>query len=286
MKKLFVFFTLALCFPLVLVGQNKHNLFYGQFEVRGNSVLLPAFAGLFNVIPYSIAGAKEGAREGEEAYKQGKDINAEDFLNEEFAKEVLAESSKYDRWMHVSPMYDIHLPKWSMSNADGSIAMQGPDWWRCLLFGDFKHNYNCSVGYSLGWRSYVIPFGAKFTLGYEWRGLCVTEGELMGLHRTSGIVPSATVNWLLLGNHFERRKGWNIVLEGGVSYVKNLTYNDPIQMGNTAVNDGLRGIAALGYKRGTSLVSIRYEFDSYDYFNIPDVHTRLNSLMLSFSSMF
>lgn len=286
MKKILITIALVLCYPYLSNCQTNHNVWYGQFEVRGNSLLLPTCAGLVNSIPNAIIGGQVGAEMGEEAYLKGEELTIEDYLDGDFWDEVNRRLYDYNKWLRVSPSYDIHAPRWSLDIADDQMALQGPDWWRCLLFGDFKHNYNCSVGYSMGWRSNVIPFGAKIALNYEWRGVCVTEGDLTGLHRTSGIVPSFIWDWLILGNAVERRSGWNLIVESGVSYVKNLTYNDPLQLGKTAVNDVIRVIQGFGFKYGTWLCSIRYEGDCNNYFNLPDTRTNLNSFVLSFGSMF
>ena len=278
MKKVLIILALAICSPTLLMSQAKHNNCYGHFNFRGNSLLLPYCARLVGNVPKMIVGAQIGYREGSEGVK--KMVN-----NGTFEKEMENRLQGYYQWVRPTVMYDIHVPSWALYENENKIATEGPDWWRCLLLGDFKHNYNCSVGYTLGWRSYDIPFGMKVGVDYEWRGLCVTEGELAGLHKTSGIVPTATLNWFPLGNGFERNHGWNVVVEGGVSYVKNLTYNDPLQLGKTAVNDGLRGVVAIGYD-AVNYLSIRYEWDCYNYFNLPNTTSRMNSLMFTFGHGF
>ena len=263
MKKVFVILALVLCYSTVSNCQVNHSVWYGQFDVRSNSLLLPASA---NWVDGSINAFILG-------YDAGYSGEKVDLRKLEF--------TSYYRWLKVSSAYDIHIPKWRLYDANGEIPTQGPDWWKCLLFGDYRHNYNVSVGYSLHWRSYDIPFGASFGVNYEWRGLCVKEGDLAGLHKTSGIVPSASLSWFVLGNNFEREHNWSIVAEVGASYVKMLFYNDPLQLGEEKVNSGWRGLAAIGFKKGRDCFFLKYEMDFYDYFNLPQTHTRMNNLVVS-----
>lgn len=255
MKRLLTTIAVLLCFPALSISQAKHSGWCGQFIVRSNSYLLP-------FIPSAIT-----QKIAENYMDDSKDLGF----------------STYAQWFQTAPEWDIHVPKWLLEGPDGKIATQGPVWWRCLLFGDYKHNYNFSLGYSLCWRSYDIPIGAKIRINYEWRGLCVNESELMGLHRISGIVPSVSLNWHVLGNDFERENNWNLIVEPGVAYVKNLTYNDPLKMGKEAVNDGWRGFVTMGfYSRKThGILSLRYEWDAYDFFKLQGVTSRMNSLVFS-----
>lgn len=267
MKKVLIIIALTLCYPTLSICQVNHSVWYGNFDIRSNSLLLP-------ISVYLVNNAINGAVVGYQAAKNG----------EQFTIELVQKRlpfTKYYRWVNLTSVYDIHIPKWKLYDADGEIPVQGPDWWKCLLFGDYRHNYNVSLGYSLHWRSYDIPWGVNFGVNYEWRGLYVKEGELAGLHKTSGIVPSVSLSWFVLGNNFERENDWNIVAEVGASYVKSLFYNDPLQIGKDKVNGGWRGLAAIGYKYGRNSFFLKYEKDFYDYFNLPQIHTQMNSLLIS-----
>ncbi|MBQ6306045.1 MAG: hypothetical protein IJK78_05735 [Bacteroidales bacterium] len=263
MKKVLIILALALCYPSLLNCQVNHSVWYGDFEVRSNSFLLPvcvnAATGVVQVFTL---------------------IDLEEV---EIKPESLNGFNKYWKWLAVSPSYDIHVPKWRVYGPDGEIPTQGPDWWRCLLFGDFRHNYNFSLGYNLHWRSYDIPFGANFGVNYEWRGVCIKEGDLAGLHKTSGVVPSATISWYVLGNDFERKHKWNIVAKGGASYVKTLFYNDPLLMGKDKVNGGWRGVLAIGFSINRTALMFKYEWDCFDYFNNSQINTKMNNLVIEAS---
>lgn len=267
MKKALIILALALCYPSLSNCQVNHSVWYGNFDVRSNSLLLPISV---NLVSYAINGGVVGWQAG----GAGEPITTELVL-------ARLPFTNYYRWLKVTPAYDIQVPKWRLYDANEEIPTQGPDWWKCLLFGDFRHNYNFSLGYSLHWRSYDIPFGANFGVNYEWRGLCVKEGELAGLHKTSGVVPSVTLSWFVLGNNFEREHNWNIVVEGGASYVKTLFYNDPVQLGKDKVNSGWRGIVAIGYKIRRDCFFIRYEWDCFDYFNLPQISSQMNNMVVS-----
>lgn len=273
-----VLLILAWC-PLSLQSQINHSVWYGRINMRSNSLLLPICS---NMISNGINGMVLGFQAGKAGMTD----------SEKIQKYVLERMpySLYNRWLPICPAYDIHFPFWKLYDANGEIATQGPDWWRCLLFGDFRHNYNFSLGYSLHWRSYDIPLGVNVGVNYEWRGLCVKEGTLAGLHRTSGIVPAAELRWFVLGNSFEREYRWNIVAEAGASYVKTLCYNDPLQLGKDKVNDGWRGHAALGFLLDRILycnIFLKYEWDCFNYFNIPQIESRMSNVVIaSFERVF
>ncbi len=137
MKKIFVILALVLCYSNVSNCQVNHSVWYGDFEVRSNSFLLPVSVRAIEGVALSFLLFDEDMEIRHDSYNG---------------------LSKYWKWLAVNPFYDIHVPKWRLYDANGEIPTQGPDWWKCLLFGDFRHNYNFSVGYSLHWRSYDIPF--------------------------------------------------------------------------------------------------------------------------------
>lgn len=208
----------------------------------------------------------------------------------------------YMRWIHPIPEYDFHIPNWSMQQDGEKMQLSGPYWWRCLLSGDFRHDYNFSLGYTLYWRSLKIPFNAQLGLNYEWRGVCIDEGALAGLHKTSYIVPSMGVTWRVLGTEIEREDNMNILLGFTASYVAPMTYNDPLLLGSNAVNGGFRFGVSLGYLgmglledsdifsdnsgKAKTIISLRYEWDTFNYFNIPEVSGKLGNLVLTFGVMF
>lgn len=267
--------SLLLTISLSAFSQARHGIWQGHITVRGNSLLIPEGSKfLFDMVAGFESGWKM-TRLG-----MGDKVHSENAI---FG--AMTATSKTVRWIYPTFEYDFHIPNWAMSDASGDIDLQGPYWWRCLLTGDFRHNYNLSLGYKLSWRSLDIPFGINFGASYEWRGLCPTDGALKGLHKTSAIVPAASISWRVLGLDFEREEGWNIVLEGGASYAKVLTYNDPFSLGKDAVDSGWRGVLSFGVSYSRTIWSLRYEWDTYNYFNIPNVETRLQNLVFSVSAM-
>ena len=261
MKKKVILLGICLLGIYSFVGaQVNHNLWSGCFSVRGNSLLSPMTVDM-------VRGFFVGYEAGD--------------VDKALDNSMFDPYSNSTRWFSFTEEFDFHIPNWRMEGAE----LQGPYWWRVLLFGDFRHDYNFSLGYTLRWRSLDVPIGARFGLNYEWRGLSVMDGPLTGLHRTSGIVPSAGLNWRMLGLDFEREHGWNLMLDGGVSYVKVLTYNDPCALGSDAAQSGWRGSVALGVIVGRNSLSLRYEWDSYDYLGTAAGKTHLQNLVLSIGAM-
>lgn len=240
-------------------GQLNHGMWQGHINVRGNSFLLPYGASSAMNLINAMGGGS-------------------------LSSETDLYNNSFSRWIQLIPEYDIHVPTWQMESADGEVPLKGPYWWRCILFGDFDHDYNLSMGYTLYYRSLDIPFGFNFGINHEWRGICVTDGPFQGLHKTTSIIPHARINWRILGTDFEREHFWNIQLEGGTSYVKHLSYNNSLGFDSDIINDGLRasvGMALVGKIFSTPLnIGIRYEWDCYNYFNLPDTKTKLGSLVI------
>lgn len=278
MKRIFIVLVMVLGFPIWSNCQIKHNVWYGHFEVRSNSFLLPTCVNVVNSSIRHFAIVNYYRTRYEYAKWNGRAFDALHMMT--------YNKHDYYKWFFVSSAYDVHAPKWKLYDADRDIPTQGPDWWKCLLFGDFRHNYNFSFGYSLHWRSYDIPFGANFGVNYEWRGLYVKDGELAGLHKTSGIVPSANLSWYVLGNDYEMEHHWNVVVGTGTSYVKTLFYNDPLHFGKDKLNSGWRGNVSLSYKDLVFCYSFKYEWDFYNFFSIPNAGSRLNSVLITFSMMY
>ena len=251
MKKVRVLAIMAfMMFAAVAPAQVSHGRWSGNFNVGGNSLLTPR-------IPDMVYGAVKG-------------------YNDEL-KELSNYFSPYYRWISPTRDYDFHIPNWRMDGAE----LKGPYWWRCLLFGDFSHDYNFALGYTLKWRSFDLPVGFRIGVNYEWRGLCVADGPLAGMHCTSGLVPSVGVNWRVLGLDFEREHGWNLLLDGGASYAKMLTYNNPCGLGREVANSGCRWALSLGVVYSNWQYSLRYEWDCYDYLNVAGYGTHIQNLVLS-----
>ncbi|MBP3762551.1 MAG: hypothetical protein J6I49_01575 [Bacteroidales bacterium] len=243
-------------------AQIKKNVWQGHINIRGNS-LLPWISG--NVLAF-----------------------------------VGVQNPFYKRWIHVIPEYDFHIPNWSISLDGEKLQLNGPYWWRCLLTGDFRHDYNFSLGYSVYWRSLQIPFDAQLGLNYEWRGVSIANGSLAGLHKTEALVPTVGLTWRILGTAIEREDNMNILFGVTASYVSPTNYNDPLYLGSNAVNGGARFGISLGYEgvmgdydifsdySGISKlrITLRYEWDTFDYFNIPGTKGKLGNLILSWGYIF
>ena len=254
--------TMAIMAATSTNGQVKHGTWQGHLEYGSNALL-----------------TRDGV------------VTIDNFFSGKWGKE-----SFYARWISPAIGLNFHTPNWKMSDSSGQIPLKGPYWWRCLLIGDFDHDYNTSIGYTISYRSFDIPIGINVGVDYEWMGICVTDGYLKGLHRTSSLIPHAGLTLRPLGISHELSKNWSLLLDGNISYVKNMTYNNPVNLDGNVINNGLRASVGRGVRLGyltlgqlyySSLYyTICYEWNCFEYFNIPGVDARLGSLKIRAGFMF
>ena len=195
----------------------------------------------------------------------------------------MMEKSLITRWAYPVTYFDFHIPNWKLLQDGTEQPLQGPKWWKCLLFGDFKHDYQFALGYKLTYRSFDIPFALSAGVNYEWRGVYVKSGTYEGLHRTSGVVPSADLRWNVLGLDFERTNRWNIVAQASLSYAMPITYKGPLANGKEILGGGLRPALSLGYRINRYEMKIQYEWDCYNYINQPGLESKIQTLSFYFS---
>lgn len=261
---------LFIVFGLSGHSQIRHGIWQGHSVIRSNSVMLPY---VFNQLGHFVNGYYVGRHSNGE-------INDSESLMDYYNNN--SGFTPYTQWFAPIRELDMHLPNWRLYHDNEEISLVGPDWWKCLLFGDFKHNYNFSLGYTLQYRSLDYPIGVYIGINYEWRGLYVANGELTGKHRLQQLIPTFGMRFHVLGYDFEREHNWNVLFGISTSYCKVLKYNDPNGFGRSAVNDGWRMSASIGGRYGRNEFAVKYEWDCYDFFNIEGVSTDLQSLMFVF----
>lgn len=173
------------------------------------------------------------------------------------------------RWFCPSMEFEMHVPEWSLSDENGEIPMMAPRWWSFLL-PDWKHNYKCSIGYELSWKSLLYPIGLYASINHEWQQIYIRDGLYSGKHKVSSFVPIAGIRLRLLGVGFEMDNNWNIVLDAGAAYVYRHKARNFYGWGKEAFSNGIRprvGLAVSTIRYGT--LFLRYEKDLFNFFN-PD----------------
>lgn len=182
--------------------------------------------------------------------------------------------------------YDIHTPSYEVYDNGKFIETSRPYIWRNLLLGDYSHNYNFAAGGTM----YLHPrsFPLSFGLGINWesRAICISDGYMMGRHRSAGATPHLILNYHFVNDDYMRPDNWDFVCSIGTSYVHILGYDGPLDGGKSILNNGWRGQIGISLQHGFESYSVRYEYDFYNYFKIPDVTTRMNSLVFSYCMNF
>lgn len=193
------------------------------------------------------------------------------------------------RWLLPTSEMDLHIPAWSLTQSGNDVPLEKADWWS-ILYPDLIHNYNFAVGYEFSWKSLEIPLGAYVGADVEWRQICFKEGMIAGKHRMTFFVPSAGLRFRLLGNGFERKNSWNIVLDCGAAYSYAMKYKNFYQWDTNALGNGFRpriGLIFSTLDHGSFYV--RWEKDMYELFNndftLPDGRKPFDNMHSEFYSI-
>lgn len=126
---------------------------------------------------------------------------------------------------------------------------------------------NYSLGYHIGYLSYVYPIGFEFQIDYEKQNWC---SKFPGQEDYKDYEKQMVVPTLLLktriGDYTDNT--FNVILEAGAKYNHVLSakgdYDDV-----ESLNNGITGIFGVGIINSYShfTIQLRYEHDFFDYFN-------------------
>ncbi|MBQ7279229.1 MAG: hypothetical protein IJR13_00700 [Bacteroidales bacterium] len=281
MKRYF-FLVIILCIIThSALGQEQRRVWSLRLNVRTNSLLIPV---CYRIVFDSKLYEKFSARMLE-------------YLNSKAEQEKNSRIERHERTNDETSViglllipyifppnleYDIHTPNWELYDHQDMIETGKPYIWRNLLFGDYSHNYNYAIGATFSLHPRHFPL--SFSLGANWesRALYITDGEMSGKHRSAGFVPHFFLSYHFVDNDNVSRDCWDFTCNIGTSFVHILEYDGPLEGGKDNLSDGLRGQVGVSLQHGFEVYSIRYEWDFYNYFNIPDITTRMNSLVFSY----
>lgn len=271
MKKKHLFIIILLCLGCVQIpvqGQNLSHFakVHGSLKLRGNGGYVALYAAAYTTMATML-------------------LEEEDLTSVPVA-----------RWLLPTAELDAHLPAWSLSRDGTDIPLGAPKWWT-LLYPNVRNNYNFSVGYELSAKFFRLPLGLYAGADFEWRNVNIqTGGVLSGLHKMTSFLPSAGIRIRVLGNGFERRHNWNIVLDCGTYYNLPLRYRSFTNWNTAeALGKGFRPRVGLIFSTvHNGSYYIRWEKDMYDLFNqdftLPDgrkpfdgIHSSFYSIIFGFS---
>lgn len=163
---------------------------------------------------------------------------------------------------------DILIPNWSMSASNLNIELlRGDD---DNFLNDPVNQYTYYIGYYFNWTDKFSRLGLFFGADYEWKNFYIHYPYPNVSHnKIHSLVPTIGIRYRLIGPM--RELGgfpFNIVFEGGMSYVINTKYDNTDGYGTDALNNGFRpmlGVAVTTNRFGS--IHFRWTKDLFYLFN-------------------
>lgn len=166
---------------------------------------------------------------------------------------------------------DILLPNWTMTASNEEIELS--KWDDDNFLNDYARQYTYYIGYYFNWKSTFSRIGLFIGADYEWKNFILhfTKPPYPNVARNKihSLVPTVGLRYRLL-SPLKEIEGFpfNVVLEGGMSFVVNVKYDNTDGYGLEALNNGFRpmlGIAITTNRYGS--IHIRWTKDLYNLFN-------------------
>lgn len=168
---------------------------------------------------------------------------------------------------------DLLIPNWSMSSSNGAIELHRP--WEdyqsdCFFLSTDMKEYTTYVGYYFNWRSQFSRVGCYFGMDYEWRNFIIFNIDPnISYNKIHSLVPSCGLRYRLI-NPMKEIDGFpfNIVFEGGMSFVINIKYKNLYGYRLDALNNGFRpmlGVAITTNRFGS--IHVRWTKDLFQLFD-------------------
>lgn len=163
---------------------------------------------------------------------------------------------------------DLLVPNWSMTASNGNIELyRGDD---SNFLNDPVNHYTYYVGYYFNWKSTFSRMGFYFGADYEWKNFDIHYPYPNVSHnKIHSLVPAVGLRYRLL-SPMKEVEGFpfNIVLEGGMSFVINTKYKNYDGYGLDVLNNGFRpmlGLAITTNRFGS--IHVRWTKDLFQLFD-------------------
>lgn len=166
---------------------------------------------------------------------------------------------------------DILVPNWTMTASNNNIELHRPlEDYQTNFLNHTVRQYTNYVGYWINWRSHFSGIGGFFGIDYEWKSFMIFYPyPNSSYNKIQSIVPTVGLRYRLI-SPMKEIEGFpfNVVIEGGVSFVVNTKYDNSCGYGLDALNNGFRpmfGIAVTTNRFGS--IHLRWTKDLYQLFN-------------------
>lgn len=236
---------------LVTLSINAHSQNFGTF-----SGTIRVGGGLYGTVYSCVTPVTVGLLQ---AFKVT-DFDANNWSNEQHT---------FLRFFNVGG--DILVPNWTMTASNNSIELHRPlEDYQTNFLNHTVRQYTNYVGYWINWRSHFSGIGGFFGIDYEWKSFMVFYPyPNTSYNKIQALVPSIGLRYRLL-NPMKEIEGFpfNVVIEGGMSFVVNTKYDNSCGYGLDALNNGFRlmlGIAVTTNRFGS--IHVRWTKDLYQLFD-------------------
>lgn len=171
-------------------------------------------------------------------------------------------------WRFTNFGGDVLIPSWTMTASNASIdLLRGDD---DNFLNDGANQYTYYIGYQFSWMDLFSRFGFFVGADYEWKNFMIHYPYPNVSHnKIHSVVPTIGLRYRLISTRKEIEGfPFNIVLEGGMSFVFNVKYENYDDYDIDALNNGFRsvlGIAITTSRYGS--IHLRWTKDLYNLFN-------------------
>lgn len=169
----------------------------------------------------------------------------------------------HSTYRFVNLDFELTMHDWPLTTTRGNMPIEDGS----VSYFNIYRQYSYSVGYYFSWKSLFSRWGIFFGGDYEWKDF--SFDSYWGDHKIHSIVPAVGLRYRLL-SPLKEIEGFpfNIVLEGGLSCVIKIKYDNDEGYGMGALNNGMRtmlGLAVTTNRFGS--IHFRWTKDLYNLFN-------------------
>lgn len=139
---------------------------------------------------------------------------------------------------------DILVPNWTMTASNNNIELHRPlEDYQTNFLNHTVRQYTNYVGYWINWRSHFSGIGGFFGIDYEWKSFMIFYPyPNSSYNKIQSIVPTVGLRYRLI-SPMKEIEGFpfNVVIEGGLSFVINTKYDNNCGTGLDITNNGFSG---------------------------------------------